>query len=266
MTPLNYLSQGPESENLRELQHWHLEEQQKHRTIEACSETKAKMTELEQELLNIGGLNELKQQLRKWAKGMPRDEKRRALGLTVAAWKVSHMAFLGNAGTGKTMVARLLGKLLHMVGILPTDKVTEVQRTDLVGEFVGQTGPKTRRKIKEAAGGIVFPMKCVISSNEGFCRRVTKFFYFRDFSSEVLAQILHLKMKNQAEESPLYEVIERGTTVKQRQEMNGGLVDPMLVNARENLDLRLDFDCSDTDGLLTITLEDLEAGLKSLSQ
>lgn len=49
--------------------------------------------------------------------------------------------------TGKTMVARILGKLLHMVGILPTDKVTEVQRTDLVGEFVGHTGPKTRRKV-----------------------------------------------------------------------------------------------------------------------
>jgi hypothetical protein len=48
---------------------------------------------------------------------------------------------------GKTMVARILGKLLHMVGVLPTDKVTEVQRTDLVGEFVGHTGPKTRRKV-----------------------------------------------------------------------------------------------------------------------
>lgn len=45
------------------------------------------------------------------------------------------------------MVAQALGKLLHMVGILPTDKVTEVQRTDLVGEFVGHTGPKTRRKV-----------------------------------------------------------------------------------------------------------------------
>lgn len=51
------------------------------------------------------------------------------------------------SNAGKTMVARILGKLLHMVGILPTDKVTEVQRTDLVGEFVGHTGPKTRRKV-----------------------------------------------------------------------------------------------------------------------
>lgn len=124
------------------------------------------------------------------------------------------------------------------------------------------------------------PMKRVISSNEGFCRRVTKFFHFEDFSPEDLAKILHLKMTNQAESSLLYgfklhpsctvdavaELIERETTDKQRKEMNGGLIDPMLVNAREYLDLRLNFDCIDTDELLTITLEDLEAGLRVLSQ
>lgn len=52
------------------------------------------------------------------------------------------------------MVARVLGKLLHTVGILPTDKVTEVQRTDLVGEFVGHTGPKTRRKVTNTVQNI----------------------------------------------------------------------------------------------------------------
>ncbi|MBA0817016.1 hypothetical protein Gohar_001616, partial [Gossypium harknessii] len=146
MTPIKHLSKGPGSEKLSELFHWHLEEQRKRRALEACGETKAKMSELENELLNIVGLNELKVQLRKWAKGMLLDERRRALGLKIGARRPPHMAFLGNPGTGKTMVARILGKLLHMVGILPTDKVTEVQRTDLVGEFVGHTGPKTRRK------------------------------------------------------------------------------------------------------------------------
>ena len=53
------------------------------------------------------------------------------------------------------MVARILGRLLFMVGILPTDKVTEVQRTDLVGEFVGHTGPKTRRKVSLCASETV---------------------------------------------------------------------------------------------------------------
>ncbi|XP_041005658.1 ESX-1 secretion system protein EccA1-like isoform X1 [Juglans microcarpa x Juglans regia] len=324
MTPLNHLSPGPGSEKLRELLNWHLEEQRKRRAIEACSETKAKMDELENEISNVVGLHELKVQLRKWARGMLLDERRRALGLKVGTRRTPHMAFLGNPGTGKTMVARILGRLLHMVGILPTDRVTEVQRTDLVGEFVGHTGPKTRRKIKEAEGGILFvdeayrlipmqkaddkdyglealeeimsvmdsgkvvvifagysePMKRVIASNEGFCRRVTKFFNFNDFSSEELAKILHIKMNNQADDSLLYgfklhpscteeamaALIQRETTEKQRKEMNGGLVDPMLVNAREYLDLRLSFDCIDTDELCTLTIKDLEAGLRLLSQ
>lgn len=101
MTPLNHLSKGRESEKLRELLQWHLEEQTKRRAIEACSETKAKMDELENELANIVGLQELKVQLRKWAKGMLLDERRKALGLKVGVRRPPHMAFLGNPGTGK---------------------------------------------------------------------------------------------------------------------------------------------------------------------
>ncbi|XP_042013345.1 protein CfxQ-like isoform X2 [Salvia splendens] len=324
MTPLNHLSQGPGNDKLRDLLVRHLEEQRKRRAIEACNEIKAKMDALEIELSNIVGLDVLKLQLRKWAKGMLLDERRRSLGLKIGVRRLPHMAFLGNPGTGKTMVARVLGKLLYMVGILPTDKVTEVQRTDLVGEFVGHTGPKTRRKIQEAEGGILFvdeayrlipmqksddkdyglealeeimsvmdtgkvvvifagysePMKRVIASNEGFCRRVTKFFHFDDFNSEDLARILHLKMCSQGDSSLLYgfklhpscsieaiqAMIELETSEKQRREMNGGLVGPMLVNARENLDLRIDFECVDTESLLTITLEDLSAGLRLLTR
>ncbi|GAB2219760.1 hypothetical protein Droror1_Dr00007397 [Drosera rotundifolia] len=322
--PVDHLSQGPGIAELRELLHRHVEEQRRRRAIEACSEANAKMDELENELSNIVGLNDIKLQLRIWAKGMLLDERRRALGLKVGARRPPHMAFLGNPGTGKTMVARVLGKLLHMVGILPTNKVTEVQRTDLVGEFIGHTGPKTRRMIKEAEGGILFvdeayrlvpsqksndkdyglealeeimsvmdsgkivvifagysePMKRVITSNEGFCRRVTKFFHFSDFTPEDLAKITHLKIRSQPEGSLLHgfmlhasctvdaiaSLIERETTVEQRREMNGGMIEPMLVNARENLDLRLSFDCIDTDELLTITVEDLEAGIRLLSK
>lgn len=135
-------------------------------------------------------------------------------------------------------------------------------------------------KVVVIFAGYSEPMKRVITSNEGFCRRVTKFFHFDDFSSIDLANILHLKMNNQVEDSLLYgfklhpsctvvvvaTLIEAETSEKQRKEMNGGIVDPMLVNARENLDLRLNFDCVDTDELLTITLEDLEAGIRSLSR
>lgn len=135
-------------------------------------------------------------------------------------------------------------------------------------------------KVVVIFAGYSEPMKRVISSNEGFCRRVTKFFQFDDFSSEDLAQILLLKMSNPAENSLLYgfklhsscsleaiaSLIERETTEKQRKEMNGGLIEPMLVNARENLDLRIDFECIDTDSLISVSLEDLASGLQALTR
>ncbi|XP_062223573.1 uncharacterized protein LOC133922307 [Phragmites australis] len=321
--PLNHIPGGVGSEQLLKLLSRHMEEQRKKKALMSCCEGKA-MAEFEEAISQIVGLQELKMQLRRWARGMLFDEKRRAMGLGIASRRAPHMAFLGNPGTGKTMVARILGKLLHMVGILPTDKVTEVQRTDLVGEFVGHTGPKTRRKIQNAEGGILFvdeayrlipmqksddkdyglealeeimsvmdngkivvifagycePMKRVISSNDGFCRRVTKFFYFDDFSTTELAEILHMKMNCPSESSLLYgfklhpscsievigELIARETTEERRKQMNGGLVDTLLNNARENLDLRLDFNCDNADTIITITLEDLEAGLRQISR
>ncbi|KAF5451534.1 hypothetical protein F2P56_026635 [Juglans regia] len=90
MTPLNHLSPGPRSEKLWELLNWHLGEQRKRRAIEACSETKAKTDELENEISNVVGLHELKVHLRKWAREMLLDERRRT----------PHMAFLGNPGSG----------------------------------------------------------------------------------------------------------------------------------------------------------------------
>ena len=59
------------------------------------------MEELEKALSNIVGLHDLKVQLRKWAKGMLLDERRRALGLKLGVRRPPHMAFLGNPGTGK---------------------------------------------------------------------------------------------------------------------------------------------------------------------
>lgn len=79
---------------------WRIEEQKKRRAMEACTETKAKMDELEVALSQIVGLNEIKSQLRKWAKGMLLDMMRRSLGLKIGSRKLPHMAFLGNPGTG----------------------------------------------------------------------------------------------------------------------------------------------------------------------
>ncbi|KAF9612472.1 hypothetical protein IFM89_000220, partial [Coptis chinensis] len=135
LTPINRLSHGNVCEELCELLHAHLQEQRKCRGTDACAEPSGTIAKLEDAISSIIGLNDLKVQLRKWGKGLVLDEKRRALGVKVGARRSPNMVFLRNPGTGKTMVARILGKLMLKVGIPPTDKVVEVQRTDLVGKY-----------------------------------------------------------------------------------------------------------------------------------
>jgi len=68
----------------------------------------------------------------------------------------NHIILLGPPGTGKTTVARILGKIFKSLGVLQKGHVVETTRSDLVGEYIGQTAPKVQAKIKEAMGGILF--------------------------------------------------------------------------------------------------------------
>lgn len=69
---------------------------------------------------------------------------------------LGHYLFLGNPGTGKTTVARLMGKILYSMGALPTPNVVEVGKSDLVGRYVGDTEAITSHVIDTAMGGILF--------------------------------------------------------------------------------------------------------------
>jgi AAA+ superfamily predicted ATPase len=67
-----------------------------------------------------------------------------------------HLVFTGSPGTGKTTVARLIGRLYKAIGLLDSGELIEVDRSDLIAGFVGQTALKTQMKIVEAEGGVLF--------------------------------------------------------------------------------------------------------------
>lgn len=107
-----------------------------------------------QKLNNLVGLQEVKEQVEKltafaW---MMRERERQGLGNQPLSL---HMAFKGNPGTGKTTVARILGEVLYSVGVLETPNVVEVSRSDMIGEYIGQSLPKVNKIIAKAKGGIL---------------------------------------------------------------------------------------------------------------
>jgi SpoVK/Ycf46/Vps4 family AAA+-type ATPase len=101
------------------------------------------------------GLAPVKQRVHSLIDELAVDRQRRAGGLKVAT-RSRHLVFTGNPGTAKTTVARLLAQVYQALGLLSSGHVVEVQRADLVGEFVGKTAPKTRAVCEQAMGGVLF--------------------------------------------------------------------------------------------------------------
>ena len=70
--------------------------------------------------------------------------------------RTMHMLFLGNAGTGKTTVARVVAQMLQALGVLKKGQLVEVSRKDLIGSHHGETGHLTADACKRAVGGVLF--------------------------------------------------------------------------------------------------------------
>lgn len=112
-------------------------------------------TDYHADLDNLVGLWEIKKKIEELDNYMRFYSQGSKSGLNLGNINL-HMLFMGNPGTGKTMVARVVAKILYEIGIIPRDTVVEVERKDLVGEYVGQTAPKTKKVIDKAMGGVLF--------------------------------------------------------------------------------------------------------------
>ncbi len=107
------------------------------------------------ELDELIGLASVKQEVRTLANFLKLQQRRTEAGLPTTEVSL-HMVFTGNPGTGKTTVARIVGKVYRALGVLSKGHLIETDRSGLVAEYAGQTGPKTNKKIDEALDGILF--------------------------------------------------------------------------------------------------------------
>ncbi len=108
------------------------------------------------DLAELVGLDSIRQKLREYIAFVRFNTLLKSKGVESKDPINLHAVFMGNPGTGKTTVARTLGKIYHHLGLLSRDTVFEADRSSLIGRYIGETAPMTQDVINKARGGILF--------------------------------------------------------------------------------------------------------------
>ncbi|UFU01373.1 AAA family ATPase [Radiobacillus kanasensis] len=113
------------------------------------------------------GLKEVKQYVKQYYQFLKYQKERKELGFTMVDEPGLHMIMTGNPGTGKTTMARLLASIYYELGLLESNKLIEVNRSHLVGSYVGQSEEHTLDYVKQAIGGVLFIDEAYSLKREG---------------------------------------------------------------------------------------------------